>query len=148
MNKGFMPGWGPQPPVSIRQPRELARATNTTTTQSAITTITDLSGLQIGFSVTDFPVEVEMWLPYVYSGGGTCDIIAYLTDLANTITTEGSAYLTSGLIAGIRVVERITAPGAYSRKGRIAGLIAGNANTFPTANFEFWLKATEIKVAA
>lgn len=84
------------------------------TSQSSISTITDISGLaSITFTVVDRPVLVRLTLPYVFHSTLNHPLIAYITDASN-VSKAWSVNPYS-----ITVEERITAPGTYTRKGRI-----------------------------
>lgn len=149
MNNGLLLGSGrkiPQP--LLLTPKELAYASGTAA-QSGITTVTDITGLTITFTVGQFAVEVELFVPYVLSATAAVNGDVQIADNANAVTAYGliSMYASGAYTAPGRAVERITTPGTYTRKGRIerlsgTGTISVSAGVSTTTSY---IKATEIR---
>lgn len=129
------------------EPRRLARAENTSS-QTGITTVTDLTGLAIAFSVNRYPVKVTLWIPFPYGTVGGDSLMASISDAAGTSMAE-TPFALSGTTdaSALRVEELITVAGAYSRKGRFRRDVGtGTANTFASSLFVQYIEAQEIRV--
>lgn len=108
--------------------RELAYA-ESSTVQSGITTVVDLTGIDTGdFTVGLRPVYVTLFLPLAYPVTNANIAVVTITDTSNNVTATGYGGLTSTTLTGvpITVTERISTPGTYRRKGRIARSGAGS----------------------
>ncbi len=144
--RGLVRGLSSRPVDEVPNvPRLLDRAENAATAQTGVTTVTDLSGLAVSFTVTDYPVEVVLDCPLVYGGNANDMTTVLIADAANSSKSEASVTHTSAAgVAQLRAVERITTPGSYQRKGRIRrNSGTGSANTLPTATTVFFIEAVE-----
>lgn len=91
-----------------------------TVQQTGITTAVDITGLSITFDVADRPVLVTLWLPYVTAVSQAANALPIIADETDTIKATSSTYLAASTISHCQAVERITTPGTYTRKGRLA----------------------------
>lgn len=149
MKRGLYRGFESQSPSEVREPKRLALASSTVQQTGLSTPATDLTGLSVSFTVTDYPVEVELYCPWIVmtgSGGGGWIIIS---DLSNNATAHAlwSVYVTT-LYTMCIAKELITVPGSYSRKGRIervsgTGTIDFGANLNTVVST---IKATEVRI--
>ena len=108
--------------------RELAVA-ESTVQQTGITSITDLTGMSITFTVGTRPVWVEVECPVV--GLTTVGAAAILTisDGANVSKRSAAIYCAvANETKPVTVKERISTPGEYTRKVRLARSGAGTAS--------------------
>lgn len=108
--------------------------------QTGITTVTDLTGLSITFTVGARPVWVTLDLPYVLVTAAGAIAQAQITDAAGTVARAAS--FRAAIVnhsGGVRVRERIATPGTYTRKARLA-LIFGTGSC--TNNFDATTVAT------
>lgn len=115
---------------------EVLDEAESTVTQSSITTVVDLTGLSVTFTVTDRPVYVWGWLARVAVDNFTgMAATARITDEANVTKAFGLLdFARANGIGSILVgFEKITTPGTYTRKLRLertagAGTITNNLN--------------------
>lgn len=100
--------------------RELARL-ESTTTQTGITTVTTLTDFaSLPFTVVDYPVVVELFVPWIASAtAGLAGSLGIADATPTTLRVSGftTAATTDRVEAIVR--ERITTPGSYTRVGRI-----------------------------
>lgn len=130
-----------------RQPRELA-VVRSTAQLTGVTTVTDFTGFAIAFTVTDFPVLVEGFCPYAFSTVDQDSVTLRIADELNTIIEDGLTHIAkaSGVVQ-LRVTERITVAGAYSRKLRVLRSTGTGTASFGSglATTTSFLRATEIR---
>jgi hypothetical protein len=147
-NRGIYRGTDTRTVNEQRRPRILARAENTGTSQTAITTEVDITGLAVNFTVTVYPVRVRLYHPFVYGSADQGQIVMSITDGANVV--KGAVGFTSAAANGLQWLvaeEIIRTPGSYTRKGRIKlNSGAGNANTFADPTFAAYIEAQEFEV--
>lgn len=130
-----------------RRPKQLSIATSIAL-QSGITADVSVTGLAINFTVTDFPVEVEFYIPWITVATAAAGGWAYIADAA--LTGKAFAIIGADLANGGEVIvkERITVPGAYSRIARV-GRTSGTGTISilgDTATIVGHLKAQEYEV--
>lgn len=131
-------------------PRELARS-QMTTAQSGITTITDIQNCSISFNVVSYPVDVELFCPWISSATGLVNGDVQVYDTTNSaIKAYGlvSMYAAAAYTAPGRAVERITTPGPHVRKGRVervtgTGTLSVGVSTAEPATGA-WIRAVEV----
>lgn len=125
--------------------RELASAVSTTN-QTGISTVTDLTGLTITFTVGARPVVVEAYLPYLFSATLASKPTVTITDENNVIKRSATLdlALNSGEPAYVR--ERISVAGTYTRKVRLlrtSGSGTLNNNVSGDTTYVSSIRATE-----
>lgn len=112
--------------------------------QTGITTAVDITGLSVTFTVGSTPWVVEGFVPYIVAATAVVTMALNIADAANTtIRSAAQTIGASGQAAHMRVEERISTPGTYTRKLRIAR--TGGTGTigilFDSAVFTAHLKA-------
>jgi hypothetical protein len=148
MERGFYRGAPTSVAALPRRPKRLARAEQVSGGQTGITTIVDLTGLSIGFTVTDFPVRVRLVYPFVYNSLAAAVAQMNITDAANTVT-QYAVYTAPAANTGGRMIaeEVITVRGTYTRKGRmLLNSGGGTVNTFADAASIAFIEAVEFEV--
>lgn len=110
--------------------RELAYA-ESSVVQSGLTTVeTDITNLSITFTVTNRPVYVEVFLPYLLAVTNSVTASVKLTDEANVlkrlvpVTLGGASYFGEAFLRA-----RIATPGTYTRKARIVRVLGTGSIT-------------------
>lgn len=106
----------------------LASAT-CTTSQTGISTATDITGLSITFTVGSRPVIVRATLPAYQPSDTTTGVNWVLTDASNTVTSSSLGSSTAATYSSVSVEERFTTPGTYTRKVRAARQGTGTIST-------------------
>ncbi len=139
--------------VDISGSRELQSATKTdapmTSIGAAVTDITNLASITFDV-LAGWIVEVELDLPWCSVNAANLTMTGYITDASNNVKNLAASArsVASGSVGQITVVERISAAGTYTRKGRIvstaatSGTIqAGDGTTLPICT----LKARKVR---
>lgn len=111
--------------------RELAFASSTVSQTAIAGTAVDLTGLSVTFTVADRPVYVELDLPWVTASAATGTASAVIADGVGAVVRYGSRSFAASQVHSMRVVERISTPGEYTRKAqlqRAAGTATFNNN--------------------
>lgn len=145
--RGTYRGWPSSLTADSRLPKRLARAESAGSSQTGITAEVDITGLSVNFSVSDFPVKVRLYHPFVYSGADLDQILMSITDAANVV--KGATGFGASGAAGLNWLmaeEEILVPGSYTRKGRIKrNTGSGSANVYTDAFFIAYIEAFEFE---
>lgn len=148
MERGNYRGFRRRSDDAVAEPRRLGVVTNASTSQTGVTTVTDLTGLALTFSVSRYPVEVELYVPFIYGSVALDTLAISIADSAGTDLAiayhPNPVAVTSGTLICKYLIETL---GAYSVKGRFrrdSG--TGTANTFVGATLTQYIKATEVRV--
>lgn len=127
--------------------RELGFASSTTYQSGVAGTAVDLTSLSITFTVLNRPVYVEVDLPYVQASAATGIGAAVIADGSNVVKRYTFASFVASASMPMRVFERISTPGTYTRKAQLVrstgtATFANNYNP-ATATVTSSIKATE-----
>jgi hypothetical protein len=105
--------WNLNPPLRVRA--------ETTVAQTGITAATDITNLSVTFTVGATPWVVEGFIPYIVAAANLVTAALNIADAANTtMRSSAQSIPASGQAAHMRAEERISTPGTYTRKLRIA----------------------------
>jgi hypothetical protein len=105
---------------ALRVAEEPVRA-ETTVAQTGITAATDITNLSVTFTVGATPWVVEGFIPYIVAAANLVTAALNIADAANTtMRSSAQSIPASGQAAHMRAEERISTPGTYTRKLRIA----------------------------
>lgn len=114
--------------------REIAVAESTTYQTGMTGAPTDITGLSITFTVIDRPVYVEAELPWVQCSAAAGAVVIVLADAANVDKRWSPKLNVASELFALRVAERISTPGTYTRKVRIwrtSGTVTFSNNANP-----------------
>lgn len=103
---------------------ELAYAEVVGTVQTTGTTVVDVTGCSITFTVGTRPVHIIGHLGGVSHSVAAAAVSGYITDAANTIVNAGRGYFYATVASAVGQIfmhERITAAGSTTRKLRFNG---------------------------
>lgn len=129
--------------VAAQLPRELAHS-DSDTTIADITAAQDIPDLApLSFTVATYPVYVTLIIPIVSSATNVSEALAAITDNANAVKAASYLDLAASESDSMIVVERISTPGPYVRKGRIFASGAGVCSLGLTATEIVQFMATE-----
>lgn len=142
-----------------RKARRLARATSTTT-QTGITTVVDLTGVSITFTVTQRDIAGGLYACYVEAEpgwlyGATAALIGLTAITDESGNSKDSKTIASAVTGSYSAPpfhrEVITAAGTYTRKLRIAKQGGGTgtwSHNVDLAESTAWIEARLVRVAA
>jgi hypothetical protein len=107
-------------PSGVASGRELAYAESTVQQTGIGAASVDVTGLSITFTVGTRPVVVEAFLPWCIASADGDSFVVEIQDGAGTALTQGAfSSPGAGKADQLRATQRITTPGAYTRKAAV-----------------------------
>jgi hypothetical protein len=134
---------------SVQQGIELGYA-QITATQASISTLTDITGLTIAFTVGTRPVMVEVFIPLYTQVTSSGTPLFFITDSSNNEIARGGGFtVAAGANAGgVMMSTKLPAgTGSYTAKARAqttAGTLTINASNTGASTYHPYIQAIQV----
>jgi hypothetical protein len=134
---------------SVQQGVELNYA-QITSTQAGISTLADITGLTIAFTVGTRPVMVEVFIPLYTQVTSSGTPLFFITDNSNNEIARGGGFTVAAAAngGGLMMRTRLAAgTGAYTAKARAqttAGTLTINASNTGASTYHPYIQALQV----